>query len=674
MKWGGWFLAALGLTWLLLSQPSQSQLTQPELEAEPVIPSGTATIVVDGRAVFDIHGADGLSAIDRAARINAELQQEVRLPEPVEIEIREHKKLVYLTSEHGADVLITVTAADVPTPGYPLKRQAIIWEEQLEQAIGRSQQERGVEYLHRAALYSIAVLLSAIALHVILQFVRRWGARYLNRWFNTKTFISAWERPLKLFWQLALLGLKLGLWLTVFFYITDVFPQARHWRYTIYNSLTAEAVVLGNSRYSALELMLLLGFTIGLWFAANAIARLFRLYVLSRARFEQRIQDILSVLVKYALIFLGVIVLLQIWGIDASSLAILASVLGVGIGFGVQNITNNFISGFIITLERPIQVGDFVNVAGLVGTVRRIGARSTEIRTLDQVAIIVPNSRFLESEVINWSHGTPISRLRVPVGVAYGSDIALVQTALLEAIKRHPDVLLRPKPEIWFQGFGESSLDFEIMVWTGEPRQQFRVKSDLNYKIEASLRRHGIQIPFPQRDLHLRSPQLDELVGLLKQQVAGSANGHIAESLAARPSQPAAGALPEPTDEPDESSSESANVLSNLDLEALAEAMQEANGVPIYDHHYQSHIYPDSFTGSAVVEWLVQNRDYTREGAIRVGQWLLQKGLIQGVLEPDFRDGYHFYQFYRESPSDIKESSTTRSESVASNENMTDTG
>ena len=211
----------------------------------------------------------------------------------------------------------------------------------------------------------------------------------------------------------------------------------------------------------------------------------------------------MSVLIHYALIFLGVVVLLQIWGIDLSSIAILASVLGVGIGFGVQNITNNFISGFIIMLESPIQIGDFINVGDLVGTVEKIGARSTEIRTLDQVTIIIPNSRFLESEVINWSHGNPVSRLHVPVSVAYGSDIDHVKTALLDAIRRHPDVLLRPAPEVWFQGFGDSALDFEIMVWTGEPRKQFRVRSDLNYEIEASFRRYGIEIPFPQRDLHV---------------------------------------------------------------------------------------------------------------------------------------------------------------------------
>ncbi len=211
----------------------------------------------------------------------------------------------------------------------------------------------------------------------------------------------------------------------------------------------------------------------------------------------------------------------------------------MGIGFGVQNITNNFISGFIITLERPIQVGDFIKIGDLVGIVKQVGARSTEITTPDKVTIIVPNSRFLESEVINWSDGDPVSRLRVPVGVAYGSDISKVKTALLEAVKRHPEVLLRPEPEIWFQSFGDSALNFEIMVWTGEPRKQFRVKSDLNYAIEASLRRHGIEVPFPQQDLHLRSPQLEEIIGLLKQQAIGVSN-----MANAQPSPPSSSSLP----------------------------------------------------------------------------------------------------------------------------------
>ena len=677
--------------WVLGVQPALSQ-------SASLKPRGTASVVVDGRVVFEVRGIENedltLTAIERANFINEQLQQEVGQPEPeVEVDVinkrpanlagkpatasnrkeekdssenEQCKNQVCVISLGSNNILVTVTPLDVERPTWTLSDQAKKWSGELQEAINQGQSERSLDYMRGALLYSILVLLIAIAFQFLLQTIRRLGSRYLNRRFNATTLSADWRKPIKLFWQLALIGLKVGLWLTVLYYITDLFPQARHWRYIIFNSLTAEFIALGDSRYSALQLMLLIGATVGLWFAANAIAQLFRLYVLSRARVDQRLQDILSALVQYALIFIGVIVLLQIWGIDSSSLAILASVLGVGIGFGVQNITNNFISGFIITLERPIQVGDFVNVGEFVGTVKRVGARSTEIRTLDQVTIIVPNSRFLESEVINWSHGSPVSRLRVPVGVAYGADITLVKTALLEAIKRHPDVLLRPKPEIWFQGFGDSSLNFEVMVWTGEPRHQFRVKSDLNYEIEASLRRHGLEVPFPQRDLHVRSPQLDELVNLLKYQVAGEPNGHIPDSLTEEATPPTVPPQLEtyqldPTDEPEAMTSQTGDVFANLDLEALAEAMQGDDGIALHDHHYQSEIYPDTFTGTAAVAWLVRQRDYTREGAIQVGQCLLQKGLIQGVLDPDFKDGYHFYQFYRESPSDLQETDTSSS-------------
>ncbi|MBE7381711.1 MAG: mechanosensitive ion channel [Leptolyngbya sp. SIO1E4] len=562
------------------------------------------------------------------------------------------------------------------TPGRQPKRQAQLWAEELEAALRQGQLERTPSYLRQATLYSLILLGGAIAIHLILRIVGRLGSRYLNRWLEyTANPFTEWEKPIRLFWQLALLGLKVGLWLTVFLYVTDIFPQARSWRYTISNFLTAKIFDLGGDRYSALELLLLLGLTVGLWFVANAIAQLFRIYVLSRARVDQRIQDILSVLIQYALIFLGAIILLQIWGIDASSLAILASVLGVGIGFGVQNITNNFISGFIITLERPIQVGDFVNVGELVGIVKRVGARSTEICTLDQVTIIVPNSRFLESEVINWSHGSPVSRLRVPVGVAYGSDIALVKTALLEAIRRHPEVLLRPEPEVWFQGFGESSLNFELMVWTGEPRKQFRVRSDLNYEIEASLRRYGIEIPFPQRDLHLRSPQLDELVGLLKHRIMGVSTAHFTHSPSPSPQPPTVTPLAKPAEARSQITSPAADILANLDLEALAEAMQGEEGVDVHDYHDESNVYSACFTGSAAVEWLVKQRDYTREGAILVGQWLLQKGLIHGVMHTqDFEAGDDFYQFYRDRSADLTPDHASRSESMTLNEDITEIG
>ncbi|MEO0407920.1 MAG: mechanosensitive ion channel domain-containing protein [Cyanobacteria bacterium P01_A01_bin.135] len=507
---------------VLLPLPSWAQLGPLNLaqtgEAQPVNVS-SAPVVVDGRVIFEIQGAGGFSARERAKRVNAALAEQVQRAEAPEIDAVQNRDrdLVYLQPAGSDEVLVTVTPADVAALGQAPLQQGREWAVQIEAALETAVGERQPAYLRRAGVYALVLVGGAIALQVALLVLGRAVARRLGQWFERRPRFEDWEKPVALFWRLGLLGVTVGLWLTVGFYVTDIFPVIRRWRYTLDNILNAKIVNLGSQPYSALELLLLVGLIVGVWFAANLVTRLLRFHLLNRARLEKRVQDILTVLIRYTLIFLGTVLLLQVWGIDLSSLAIIASVLGVGIGFGVQNITNNFISGFIITVESPIQVGDFVKVGDLVGSVENIGARSTEIRTLDQVTIIIPNSRFLESEVINWSHGNPVSRLHVPVSVAYGSDLALVKAALLEAIRRHPEVLLRPQPEVWFQGFGDSALDFEIMVWTGDPRKQFRVKSDLNYEIEASLRRHNIEIPFPQRDLHLRSPQMEELVALLKQ-------------------------------------------------------------------------------------------------------------------------------------------------------------
>jgi len=167
---------------------------------------------------------------------------------------------------------------------------------------------------------------------------------------------------------------------------------------------------------------------------------------------------------------------------------------------------------------RIVEVGEYK------GIIERMGARSTEIRTLDHVSIIVPNSRFLEKEVINWSHRNPISRIHLPVGVAYGSDPKAVQAALLSAANKHSSVLQTPSPLVLFNGLGDSSLNFELLVWTAEPNKQFLLKSDLYYNIYEVLQQQKIEIPFPQIDLHLRSgtlglsPQMESsLTQLLEQ-------------------------------------------------------------------------------------------------------------------------------------------------------------
>lgn len=639
-----------------------------------------APVVIDGIELFKVRTInENFTATKRANSINQQLQAEVKrlardeeqLQIPV-VEVIENNNLISLRIKGNEQSLATVSEVDLVDPGYTLKRQGRDWAKAMEEAFRRTQQERAPTYVQRALLYSLGLFVGAIAIHLLLSFISSRSAPYLDRWLASPISpLALWERPIKFFWQLGLLLLKIGLWLATFFEITSLFPQLRSWRYKLGYSLVAENIVLGEQNYSALELLLLVGLTVGLWFAARFVAQLLRIYILKRAQVEPRLQDIISVVTQYVLLFLGVIVLLQAFGINASSLAILASVLGVGIGFGVQNIANNFISGFIITLERPIQVGDFIQIGDLVGIVKQVGARSTEINTLDKVTIIVPNSRFLESEVINWSHSDSVSRVRVPVGVAYGSDISQVKAALLEAVKRHPEVLLRPKPEVWFQSFGDSALNFEVMVWTGDPRKQFRVKSDLNYEIEASLRRHNIEIPFPQQDVYLRSPQLDEILTILKQQSIDISPPHDIPSIA---SLPVAEENPEQAvEQTTEQTTPLPDLLANLDEEALAEAMRGQEGVPLQALPDEPNGAQTYFSGAAVVSWLQKQRDYDHAGAMLVGKWLLQKGLIYALAENgDFEDGPALFQFYQDSPAALAKSFESPSNPVLAEDEKDD--
>jgi small-conductance mechanosensitive channel len=302
------------------------------------------------------------------------------------------------------------------------------------------------------------------------------------------------------------------LWLGVALYITNLFPFTRRWSYQITSvlatSFTSSILTLGNSSYSVIDLVFLAVLLLGLVVFAGIITNLFRSRVLRYAGINRGAQEAIAILTKYSLIFIGTLVILQLWGLNISSLAIVASALSVGIGFGLQDIAKNFGSGIVLVFERPIQVGDFVEVGDYKGTVERIGARSTEIRTLDRISIIVPNSRFLENEVINWSHRNPISRLHLPVGVAYGCDAKAVEDALLEAARSHSSVLKSPPPLVLFKSFGDSALNFELLVWTKEPERQFLLTSDLYYKIYEVLGQRQIEIPFPQRDFHLRSGTL----------------------------------------------------------------------------------------------------------------------------------------------------------------------
>ncbi len=229
--------------------------------------------------------------------------------------------------------------------------------------------------------------------------------------------------------------------------------------------------------------------------------------LLEHFQIERGIRDAVGAIVRYAVIFAGVGMGLAAVGIGWGAVAVVFGVIGIGIGFGLQQIASNFISGFIILLERPIRKGDFVQVGEMIGEVKEISARATTIETRDAVSVIVPNSEFITNRVVNWTLGGGEKvRIAVNVGVAYGSDVELVERLLLEAGDAHRDVLSHPAPAVHFARFDDSALAFTLFVWTRRIRHIPDLVSDLNRAVDAAFRAHDVTIPFPQRTLHIERP------------------------------------------------------------------------------------------------------------------------------------------------------------------------
>lgn len=231
---------------------------------------------------------------------------------------------------------------------------------------------------------------------------------------------------------------------------------------------------------------------------------------LSRTPMHPGTREAVATMFGYVAFILAVLAGLSIAGFDLTNLAIMAGALGVGIGFGLQNIVNNFISGIILLFERPIRPGDFITVGETSGFVRKVSIRSTELETLDRMSVIVPNSDMLTTHVNNWTLRDPFGRIKVSVGVAYGSDTEKVKQILLDVARGNADVVQAghafiPGPNVLFSGFGDSSLDFELRVFIRQIERKWIIQSDLNFGIDAGFREHGITIPFPQRDLWFRN-------------------------------------------------------------------------------------------------------------------------------------------------------------------------
>jgi len=231
---------------------------------------------------------------------------------------------------------------------------------------------------------------------------------------------------------------------------------------------------------------------------------------LVKTHMEPSARDALVTTFGYVSIGVAIIVALSVAGINLASLAIIAGALSVGIGFGLQNIVNNFVSGIIMLVERPVRNGDWIVVGNTEGYVQRINIRTTTIRTFDRADVIVPNSDLISGQVINWTLGNTLGRAKVKIGVAYGCDVETVMATLLEVAKKHPAVITGnshiPDPYVLFLDFGDSSLDFELRAIIRDVNYLLNVVSDLNRAINAEFNRLGIEIPFPQSDVHFRNP------------------------------------------------------------------------------------------------------------------------------------------------------------------------
>lgn len=227
--------------------------------------------------------------------------------------------------------------------------------------------------------------------------------------------------------------------------------------------------------------------------------------VFAKSAMELGARDALASIFHYLILSIGFAIIIQTMGVDISSLTILFGALGVGVGFGLQSITNNFVSGMVILFERPIKLGDRIEVGSICGNVTKISMRATTIITNDNISVIVPNSDFVSSTVINWSYTDRNVRFNIPVGVSYAEDPAAIKRILLEVARAEPGVLDEPPPDVLFDSYGDSAINFNLRVWSFAFIDKPNIlKSRLYYAIFDAFKKEGVEIPFPQRDIHIK--------------------------------------------------------------------------------------------------------------------------------------------------------------------------
>ncbi len=543
--------AVLGLTvgiglWLspAVSAPLEGRLAQAlELQTPGLAPEGSpppipltgqeGTEVLVGKVpVFRLQTAEYPSDV-RADNVRAIIErflEEGQLPEPeVRVAQEANGQYVLRLGERGRfeatqRYLFTVTYADaaaerrIPLGQVSLNDVRLVansWARRLEQAIAEYRQDRlDLQRTRdpRVLLFTLLAGLATLALGFFLWRLFDRSLVRLQRWLELRadpgwgSWIDVGGSLLRSLGAMLIAGISLDRGISFI-------PALRPFQRAFYARLeqvvdTALGVLtqpLPNSNVSIASLLVFFVLAALVFTVAHYISVGLKRRLLGRLGLDLGTQESTAAIFKYVLTLFGILLVLPFSGLNLSSLAVIAGAVGLGIGFGLQNLSNNYISYLAILLERPIQIGDLVEVDNLLGTVEHIGPRATVLRTLDRIFVIVPNSRFTESKVVNWSYRDPRCRIHIPVGVAYGSDTAVVTEALLAVARGNPRVLTNPPPQVWLRSFGPSSLNFELLVWINRPQDQFVLISELNFAIEAEFRRRGIRIPFPQQDIHIRS-------------------------------------------------------------------------------------------------------------------------------------------------------------------------
>ena len=576
-------------------------------------------VVLDGRELLEVGALGKLTAQERAkfttSILKSALADSIERGTPPDVKVVRSNQNVLLKVDSRPLVEI---AEDTFNSMYS-EMQVQMWQKQLQQGLEKSWRERTPAYTR----WAVKMLTIAFLISLLLQGGLVLLFRYVLR--------QKIKNPHRRGGSLRLLGLvllQIAIWAIFINYGVQLFPITRGWFYEIFqlldNTFNARMFQLGEETIS-LNRILTIALTIAaLWIGVGWLVSILKSRLLPLTGAETSHQDTIAFFLQYGLLSVGALLILNAGGVDFQSLALLLGALGVGIGFGLQNIVKDFICGLILIVARPIKVGELVQVGNFQGLVQRIGARTTDISNVERYIITIPNSRFIEGEVLNWNR-SGITRVKAYVKIPYGTDIDFVYKVLLAAAQvEHPDILRHPPPKVKFREYVENGLQFRMVAFIRDPLKQLEVRTHLYKQIEKYLRKYGVEVARRRQDIHLKDLE-PEIYGGERSQTSAEDRLLSQEMLSIEPP----------------------SIKEEYDWEAISTAMGGENGVSIKDRRFQFKLFKNVFLGSEAVEWLMINERATREEAILMGELMLQQGIIHHVLdEHNFKDEPLFYRFY----------------------------